>query len=474
MKPFNQTHILVTGDIMLDQYWHGETHRTSPEAPVPIVHIRNDDYRIGGAGNVALNIQALSGQATLMGIVGKDEAATKIRTQLEQAAIQHTLIASQAHPTITKLRVISHKQQMIRLDFEEKWHDFNKTPLLEKYEHALAHHQAVVLSDYAKGTLSECQQMIQAARAQQRPVFIDPKGNDFFKYQEATLIKPNRKEFETIVGECRDKAEIETKAQHLLTQLHVQALLITCGADGMVLIEKDQPPYWVSATSKDLADVTGAGDTVIATLATAYASGYDLKAATYIANLAAGLVVSKLGTATVSRQELIEAYHNQHSLISGILTRQALKEAVLEAQKQGQTVVFTNGCFDLLHIGHVSYLKKAKTLGDKLIVAVNDDESIKRLKGPHRPISPLASRMAVLAALESVDWVVAFDEDTPEDLLKLIRPDILVKGTDYQLDEIVGADIVLEYGGQVERIAHDHQNISTSQLIQNANKDICL
>jgi D-beta-D-heptose 7-phosphate kinase/D-beta-D-heptose 1-phosphate adenosyltransferase len=397
--------------------------------------------------------------------VGKDSAATSLKTHLDQHHIHHALAQTSDAPTIVKLRVLSHQQQMLRLDFESPLVNVSKTELHKHYATALTKADVVVLSDYGKGTLSDVPHLIKTATAADKAVFIDPKGQDFTQYAGATLITPNKKEFEQVVGVCANNTDIVAKAHTLISDLNLTALLVTCGGDGMWLVQKDQDAVHVAATSGNLIDVTGAGDTVIATLALAYASGYDLTASMHLANAAAGVVVSKSGTATCSVAELNAANHKQTDLPKGIVSINKLKTAISQAQQAGKTVVMTNGCFDLMHAGHVAYLEKAKTLGDYLVVAINSDASIKRIKGNNRPIAVQESREHVLAALQAVDWVVAFDEDTPETLLRELKPDILVKGTDYALNEIIGADIVLEYGGQVERISHGFEKYSTSQLI---------
>ncbi len=462
--------ILVVGDIMLDRYWRGETSRTSPEAPVPIVDVKHIENRVGGCGNVALNIQALTGQTHVLSVIGQDEAGDVLKTDLTAASVAYDFVEIADRPTTTKLRVLSHQQQMIRLDFEENCQSVDKRGLLTHFAAQLPEADLVIFSDYAKGALADIQTMIAEANAQGVLTLVDPKGRDFSRYQGATLIKPNLAEFEAIVGSCSDDETLESKARALLEELSLEALLITRGAQGMTLVQRDKLVRHVPATSKELSDVTGAGDTVIATLGLAMAAGYTPLASMHLANLAAGIVVEKLGTSTVSLQELQAAYASLRNLPKGVTTREKLAKAVKEVQQLGKDVVFTNGCFDLLHAGHVTYLQKAREQGDFLVVAVNDDASIQRLKGPERPISPLDSRMDVLAALGCVDWAVSFHEDTPENLLHELQPNVLVKGADYQIDEIVGAPIVFAYGGRVERIAHDRTDISTTQLLEKARR----
>jgi D-beta-D-heptose 7-phosphate kinase/D-beta-D-heptose 1-phosphate adenosyltransferase len=464
LPDFTKASILVIGDIMLDRYWFGDTARISPEAPVPIVKIKQTDERPGGAGNVALNIAALGANVTLLGIAGNDEAANCLKNQLTAANVAHDIQQYDTIPTITKLRVISRQQQLIRLDFEEKLPMFNPENLINAFKKHLPNVNLIILSDYGKGTLTCSQELIQLAHAANIPVFVDPKGLDFSIYNNADVITPNLKEFETIVGPCETEDEISTKAQTFLAAHNIKSLLLTRGERGMTLIQQAHDEYHLPAHAREVFDVTGAGDTVIAVLAAAVAAGTSLTAAMELANLAASLVVAKLGAATVSAPELQVALTKSANIQSGVVNQEQLLLAVAEARLRGKKIVFTNGCFDILHAGHVTYLQQAKQLGDYLIVAINDDSSVKRLKGPTRPVNNTAQRMAVLASLGVVDWVTAFSDDTPESLLKQLQPDILVKGGDYTLDQVVGADIVLAYGGQI-RVLSLVKDLSTSSII---------
>ena len=457
--------ILVVGDIMLDRYWVGSTSRTSPEAPIPIVNVNDREQRVGGCGNVALNLKTLGAKPRVLSMVGEDDDAQRLAELLDEHAVDHTLVPMPGHPTTVKLRVLSHGQQMLRMDFEKKCPDIDKSVLLSAFEQHLDQADVVILSDYAKGVLADPQPFIQLAKQHNKLIFVDPKRIDFEAYSGATVIKPNEREFEAVVGECPTDEILEEKANELLEQIDCEALMITRGGKGMTLVQRGRRARHIPSLSKELVDVTGAGDTVIASFSLAVTAGYSMLAAMYLSNLAASIVVGKVGTATLTLDELLAAYSKLRMLPKGVVERERLAKAVRDAQQPGKDVVFTNGCFDILHIGHVAYLEKAKQQGDILIVAINSDDSIKRLKGPDRPLVPLESRMHVLAALECVDWVVSFDEDTPEALLELLQPSILVKGTDYTVDQIVGADIVLGYGGQVKRIEHDFTAISTTKLL---------
>lgn len=464
LPDFRAASIIVVGDIMLDRYWFGDTARVSPEAPVPIVKINNEDYRPGGASNVALNIAALGARTTLLGITGKDEASQLLTQQLDSANVIHDLCQIPDVKTIIKLRVISRHQQLLRMDFEETISLTKQNDLLTRYQQHLSQCNLVILSDYKKGTLADPQTLIQLAHQQRIPVLVDPKGTDFSIYKNADIITPNLKEFEAVVGRCHNEQEILAKGKSLLSNYGFRVLLITRGEEGMTLIQANECLH-LPAYAREVFDVTGAGDTVIATLGTAIAAKMDLPSATALSNLAASLAVAKLGATSVTRQELQAALKGAVDFNKGILNEDELLTAVKEARSLGKRIIFTNGCFDVLHAGHVTYLNLAKQLGDYLIVAVNSDESIRKLKGPQRPINNIKDRMTVLAGLEAVDWVIPFADDTPERLLRLIQPHVLVKGSDYELHEVIGADIVNTYGGDV-RIMKHNINFSSSALIQ--------
>ncbi len=446
---FSSIRILVAGDVMLDRYWHGPAGRISPEAPVPVVRVNDIEDRAGGAGNVALNIRDLGGRVSLIGLAGDDPEADTLAALLTARGVDCHLIRDAALRTITKLRVISHHQQLIRLDFEDPFNDAGSEAFARRFEQQLARADAVILSDYAKGALNRIQPLIQRCRAAGKPVLIDPKGVDFDRYRGATLLTPNLGEFEAWAGPCRDHEELARRGEQARHELALDALLITLGDQGMLLLQPGQPPWRLKADAREVFDVTGAGDTVIATLATALAAGAELTTATRLANLAAGIVVGKLGTATATQAEMQAAAQTHAPLKRGILDRDSLLDTLQRARLAGERIVMTNGCFDILHPGHVAYLSQARALGDRLIVAVNDDASVKRLKGEQRPINPLMQRMAVLSGLESVDWVTPFSEDTPEQLIRAVQPDILVKGGDYRKSEIAGADFVEARGGEV-------------------------
>lgn len=460
---FSKAKVLVVGDLMLDRYWYGSTSRISPEAPVPVVSVQNMDERPGGAGNVAMNIASLGGSVDLVGMTGEDELGATLMEKLRERRVNCLFVKDRGRNTITKLRVISQHQQLIRLDFEENFSEADPQGFHHSYENALNRSGVVVLSDYGKGTLGDVRQLIQMAAEQRKIVIVDPKGADFSKYRDAGIITPNMAEFEAVVGRCDTEDAISEKGKALISELNLYALLITRSERGMTLLRLGHEALHFPARAREVYDVTGAGDTVVALVAAGLAAGMDLPDAVALANLAAGIVVGKLGTGSVTIQELQSAMdHTQES--GRIVTENELLKLIAESRARGERIVFTNGCFDILHAGHVSFLQKASGVGDRLVVAVNDDESVRRLKGNGRPVVKLPSRAAVLAALGCVDWVISFSEDTPARLIESLSPDILVKGIDYKPDEIAGADHVRRTGGQVV-LLDSEQDITTSRIL---------
>lgn len=463
---YSAARVLVVGDLMLDRYWHGSTSRISPEAPVPVVHVKHNEQRAGGAGNVALNIAALGAKASLMGFVGQDEPAQALESIMLDAGVLCLFESVPDYPTITKLRVMSRHQQLIRLDFEDGFQQLATDNLLHLFHAELAQAQVVVLSDYGKGTLSRVQDFIQLARQFKKPVLVDPKGHDFSIYRHATLITPNLSEFEAVVGQCSNQEQIVERGLNLITEQNLEALLVTRGEQGMTLLSKNEAPLHLPTQAREVFDVTGAGDTVISVLAASLAARTSLAEATQLANLGAGIVVGKLGTATVNTEELANALHGPRAHHQGICKLSQLLSEMQAARLAGEKVVATNGCFDILHPGHVRYLQQARTLGHRLVVLVNSDDSVKRLKGPERPVNNLEHRMEMLAALECVDWVVPFEEDTPKEVIDQLLPDILVKGGDYtDITSIAGHESVLANGGEV-KILSFIEGHSTTSIIQ--------
>ena len=466
LPEYEIANVLVVGDVMLDRYWHGPAARISPEAPVPVVNVKKIEDRPGGAANVALNIAALGAKSKIIGMVGEDEAAQAIEDSLHSVSVDTNFVAIAERPTITKLRVLSRHQQLIRLDFEESFAGVDGQAMIDNMEMALSQTESVVvLSDYNKGSLAEVQKMIQLAKKKGVKVLVDPKGTDFEKYRGATLLTPNLSEFEEVVGHCANEQEIFDKATQLVKDLQLEALLVTRSEHGMTLIREHQAPFHLPTQAQEVFDVTGAGDTVIAVLAASIAAGSSFEEACALANAGAGVVVGKIGTSTINTIELANAVYSQKEIGFGIQSESQLKLAVKLAQHRGEKVVMTNGCFDILHAGHVSYLNTAREQGDRLIVAVNSDQSVRGLKGEGRPVNTVDRRMAVLAGLGAVDWVIEFSEETPQRLIAEILPDLLVKGGDYKIEEIAGGVEVIDNGGEV-RVLQFEDGCSTTEIIK--------
>jgi len=470
---FSQTKVLVVGDVMLDQYWHGATSRISPEAPVPVVHINRVDERPGGAANVAIGVSALGAAVHLLGLTGQDVASEILSQLLVKEGVQHHFEKIAEHHTITKLRVLSRNHQMIRLDQEKMFEkSLNALDLLQaRYDEILNNVSVVILSDYGKGTLAESVALIEKARAKNKVVLVDPKSTNFSRYRGASVITPNLKEFEAVAGACPTTEILVEKARQVLTTHNIDAMVVTRSEKGLSVIFANGEAAHIPAVAREVHDVTGAGDTVVAMLGVALAAGMTLVEAASLGNIAAGIVVGKLGAATVTVSELEVVLGQDQTVSLGVMTEESLLSAVRLSRSKGERIVFTNGCFDILHSGHVLYLEQAKRLGDRVIVAVNDDASVSRLKGPSRPINALSDRLQVLAGLRAVDWVVTFSDDTPERLIKRIVPDMLVKGGDYHdLEALPGALFVLSQGGEVRTLGLQ-EGRSTTRLIAAINQN---
>lgn len=463
---FSQARVLVIGDVMLDRYYHGGTKRISPEAPVPVVHIQHEVLKAGGAGNVALNLKSLGAEVALLGVVGCDEAAEHLETSLKMMNIDVHFIRTHEHPTITKLRIVSQNQQLLRLDFEEKLKQFDYDALLTQFDRMLDHYNVVILSDYNKGTLKNPAELIACAKQKNVKIIVDPKLTDYRPYQYASLITPNRDEFIAVAGAWETKEELISKARSLIDQIHAQAILVTLSEKGMLYVTNECVLHQ-SAQAKEVYDVTGAGDTVIALMGACISCGVNPEMAIELATLAAGIVVGRQGAASVSSPELRRAFYRAYGVGVGILTQEQAYLAIQDAKAHGERVVMTNGCFDILHAGHIAYLQEARAQGDRLLIAVNDDDSVRRLKGSTRPINTLAHRMEVLSALGVVDFVVPFSEDTPANLIERLLPDVLVKGGDYTVEQIAGHDAVLSNGGEV-KILNFVEGLSTTNLLKRA------
>jgi D-beta-D-heptose 7-phosphate kinase / D-beta-D-heptose 1-phosphate adenosyltransferase len=450
--------VLVVGDVMLDQYVWGEVERISPEAPVPVVRATTRDERPGGAANVAMNLAQLGACVTLVGFAGGDAEQQRLESLLAEQGIEPRLTVTPNAPTTTKLRILSGHQQIMRLDTECRTPRSNEAcaSLLKDVLAALPGGAIVVLSDYAKGALTEevCQAIIREASLRRIPVLVDPKQQDFRRYRGATAVCPNLKELAAATGTpASDVERVLNAGQSFVSSLGVQFIVATLGDKGIAVLRPESRLY-APAVVRQVYDVSGAGDTVVAVLALAMACDVPIETAIEMANIAAGVVVGKVGTAPIRREELLGALSQQVALQMDdkILPLPQLLSRVTAWRWAGERIVFANGCFDILHIGHIRLLEQARRKGDRLIVALNHDASVRRLKGPSRPIVGEGERARVLAALSAVDAVVIFEEDTPLQLIEAIRPDVLVKGGDYTEDQVVGAREVRAWGGRIELI----------------------
>lgn len=454
---FSAITVLCIGDVMLDRFLYGEMERISPEAPVPVLLLHEKREMPGGVGNVASNVISLGGRAILIGLAGDDTIGVQLKHALSQKTdIEDCLVVTSHRPTICKTRYIAAHQQVVRADEESrKPLTLAETEeLCRVFDAGLERAQAVILSDYGKGVCNEILvgHVIAACRARSIPVFVDPKRSDFGFYRGATFITPNARELALASGIAQDDDEaVERAARQVMEEAEADAILATRSEKGMMFVPRKGKVFSVPARAREVFDVSGAGDTVIATMALAVGAGMSPEQATRLANAAAGVVVAKLGTATADISEVLEELQAQETSSPDItlLTRSRMKTQVERWKALGLTVGFTNGCFDILHPGHVSLLAAARAACDRLVVALNDDESVSRLKGPSRPVNSLASRAAVIAAVRHVDAVVSFGEDTPLELISDLRPDVLVKGSDYTEEQVVGANVVKAAGGRV-------------------------
>ena len=457
---FSSISVLCVGDIMLDRFVYGEVERISPEAPVPVLRLSRTREMLGGAGNVANNITSLGGRAVLVGLLGQDDAGERLRAMLRALpGVEAACVATADRPTVCKTRFIAGNQQVVRADEESQagLTEAEQDALLDTVRRLVGAAHAVVLSDYGKGVLNETTTaaMIQAARAAGTPVFVDPKTPDFTRYRGATCITPNLKELSAASGlPVGDRDAVLAAARRVLDQAQAASILATRSEKGMMLVEANGRVHSVPARARSVFDVSGAGDTVIAAMALCHAAGRSLSQAMHVANAAAGVVVSKLGTATATMAEVMhELDALDHEQTAGMAqSTQTLEDtrALVERWKeQGLVVGFTNGCFDIVHPGHVSLLAQARAACDRLVVGLNGDASVRRLKGAGRPVNTLDARARVMAAFRHVDCVTSFDEDTPLELIRALLPDVLVKGADYRVEDVVGAAEVVANGGRV-------------------------
>ncbi|MCF8069318.1 MAG: bifunctional D-glycero-beta-D-manno-heptose-7-phosphate kinase/D-glycero-beta-D-manno-heptose 1-phosphate adenylyltransferase HldE [Desulfobacterales bacterium] len=463
LKLLSKSRVLIVGDVMLDRYLWGEVVRISPEAPVPVVRSMETSEVLGGAGNVAANLSGLGCQAAVIGICGGDDAGRRLTAIFDEKNIGNYLITDNERPTITKTRVMASGQQLFRLDEEEpnEIKDVLSKNLFSALKSNIKKFNVVILSDYGKGifkTPGLCRRIIAFCNSNNVPVLVDPKDTDWDRYKGATCITPNTAELAMVAGQDVKLAEqmLIKASESIIKEQELQWLLVTRGAEGMCLFGKDKPLKIIPARAREVFDVSGAGDTVIATLAAGLSAGYSFSEAAEVANVAAGIVVGKLGTQPISYSELETACKISGADVSvhpvKVMALDAAKIQVRSWRTSGDKIIFTNGCYDLLHPGHIDLLHKSKALGNRLVVGLNTDASVRRLKGESRPILSEQDRAAVLSALSCVDMVVLFDEDTPLNLISALTPDTLVKGADYRPDQVVGKEVVEAYGGKIELV----------------------
>ena len=472
LKQFPDLKILVVGDLVLDEYLWGRTERISPEAPVQVVDVLRQELRLGGAGNAAHNLAAVGCRVEIASVLGDDADGREIQALLSGMNIgtEGIFITSQ-RATSRKTRILASNQQMLRIDRE------SRETIRPREEEQLIHFiserangcQAILVSDYRKGVLTDAllARIFAIGHESGVPVLVDPKGDDFSRYRGATLLTPNRKEASAATGIPLEEGDSLLRAgRQLRKTLDLEALVLTRSEEGMTLFHGDDQEDHLPTEAKEVFDVSGAGDTVLAFLGIGLAGGWSLTAAARLANLAAGVVVGKVGTSTVSAAELLAAAARRADEGDRkIPDRQLLGTILAEERRRGQRIVFTNGCFDLLHVGHVRYLQQARQLGDLLVLGLNSDASVRRLKGPQRPLIGEEERAHILSALHCVDYVVLFDEDTPLELIRALRPQVLVKGGDYTPDEVVGRELVEGWGGRVEIIPFEAGH-STTGLVE--------
>jgi D-beta-D-heptose 7-phosphate kinase/D-beta-D-heptose 1-phosphate adenosyltransferase len=457
LRSFNRACVLVVGDVMLDRFIYGAVERISPEAPIPVMSIERSLDMLGGAANVARNVATLGGKAILIGVVGEDDAAIGLAAQFELVpTIRAYLIRDASRRTTVKTRHVADRQQILRTDVEDTapLSEAVAREVLARYLVERQKADVVVVSDYAKGVLSDSvlATVISAARNAGKLVLVDPKATSYRKYRGATILTPNRQELQAACGrECASDEQVVAGAADLLSQDICEAFVVTRGKAGISIIPREGAPTHLRATAQEVFDVSGAGDTAVATLALGLCSGADLVTAANLANLAAGVVVGKPGTASVTAGEVNARLAQAEEEHPGrkYFTLEGVQQLVSRWRELNLRIAFTNGCFDLLHPGHLSLLKQARASADRLVVGLNSDLSVRRLKGPGRPAQGEVARATVLASLKTVDAVIIFEDDTPLELITALRPDVLVKGADYALQEVVGADRVQGWGGKV-------------------------
>ncbi|MCD6184775.1 MAG: D-glycero-beta-D-manno-heptose-7-phosphate kinase [Deltaproteobacteria bacterium] len=470
---FKKCRALIIGDLMIDEYLWGKVDRISPEAPVQVVSVTKNEFTLGGAGNVVNNIVSLGAKISVIGVVGTGPDGDLLLKQFEKLGIDISgILQENGRITTKKTRIIAASQHVLRIDSETKKELSDNTAgvIAEFIEKKIPEVDVVLISDYGKGIITQklLSGLLAVAKKHQKIVIADPKGMDYSKYSGISLITPNKKEAALAAGmEIIDEPTLFKAGEKILQKAAVERLLITCGKDGMVLFDKKKKPHKIMSEARQVYDVSGAGDTVLAVLGLAIASGESFEKSAYIANKAAGIVVGKMGTATVSQEELLCAINPRQDRYS--LKRKTLPELVAlvkELQKKGKKVVFANGCFDLLHSGHIKFFTKARKLGDALIVALDDDESVKSLKGRGRPVLNVRERIQIMCALDSIDYVTVFSTGELKNMIKQIQPDILAKGSNYSVQKVYGRELVEEYGGRVVLIPVTDK-ISSTGIINN-------
>ena len=473
---FDHCHLLVVGDLMIDEYVWGEVDRISPEAPVQVVSVKNEEFTLGGSGNVVNNLVALGAKVSVLGVTGTGRDSRLLLSRLDDLGVDtQGVIRERSRPTTKKTRIIADHQQMLRIDRETNKEIANSTfkSLTKLAEKIIPAVDLILISDYGKGLVSRnlIAELIKIAKHYSKLTIADPKGLDFTKYSGVSLLTPNSKEASLASGvEISDKKNIAAAGKILIEKSGIEKLLITCGKDGMILFEPGSKPFKISTKARDVYDVSGAGDTVMAVLGLGMAARLPLKDAITLANIAAGIVVGKVGTATVSKSELLQALdQTSEDNASKYKSLNEISQICRKLQKARKRIVLTNGCFDLLHVGHIRLFSASKRLGDVMVVAIDDDDSVKLLKGPGRPVINASERVRILSALDSVDYVVVFATNELDNVIGSIRPDVLTKGIDYESTEIIGREIVESYGGRIERISITDE-ISATQIINNIKK----
>jgi D-beta-D-heptose 7-phosphate kinase/D-beta-D-heptose 1-phosphate adenosyltransferase len=464
--------VLVIGDLILDEYIWGGVNRISPEAPVPILETKSENLALGGAANVANNLVVLGCEVTLVGAIGQDEKGDRLLELIEERGIRTEGIFRFVHrPTTSKMRIIAHNQQILRIDKEDNRPitEGTEKKIIKFIDETMPEMDGVICSDYQKGILTEkvIRKLIHRSQQLKKAVIVDPKSADFSLYKGATLLTPNQHEVERSVPiKVNNDEDLERAAEYLLTLTKAEGILVTRGKDGMTLYRNKEKPVAIPTEAKEVFDVTGAGDTVVSVFGMTVFVGFSFEEAAWLSNMAASIVVGKIGTAVITLDEINEFLQEEMLRTSHtVLNLDEMQKIVNLAKSTGKTVVFTNGCFDLIHGGHIEFLEKAKALGDLLILGLNSDSSVKAIKGESRPIKNQKERANILSALRYVDYITIFDETTPENLIREIRPDILVKGDDYKIDDVVGKEIVEGYGARVELIPIV-EGLSTTNIVE--------